>query len=80
MSRYTMEPFPGKITLVRAIDRGPEVLGKREDATLGWGRLAQGGLDIVDVPTKHMFMLFDPYVSSFAVTFKQMLARAAEPK
>jgi hypothetical protein len=47
---------------------------------LGWGRLAQGGLDIVDVPTKHMFMLFDPYVSSFAVTFKQMLARAAEPK
>jgi thioesterase domain-containing protein len=73
MSRYTIKPFPGKITLVKAIDRGPEVLGQREDPTLGWGTLALGGLDIVEVPTKHMFMLFEPYVASFAEKLKTIL-------
>jgi hypothetical protein len=72
-----MEPFPGQITLVRASDRGPEVLGKREDPTLGWGRLAQGGLEVIDVPTRHMHMLFDPYVANFAEMLKPLLARGA---
>jgi thioesterase domain-containing protein/acyl carrier protein len=73
LSRYTFKPFPGKITLVRATDQGPEVLGRREDSTLGWGSLAQGGVEIIDVPTKHMFMLFEPYVATFAETLKTIL-------
>ena len=73
LSRYTFKPFPGKITLVRATDRGPEVLGRSEDLTLGWGGLAQGGVEIIDVPTKHMFMLFDPYATTFAETLKTIL-------
>jgi acyl transferase domain-containing protein/thioesterase domain-containing protein len=73
LSRYTFKPFPGKITLVRATDQGPEVLGRSEDLTLGWGSLAQGGVEIIDVPTKHMFMLFDPYVATFAETLKTIL-------
>lgn len=72
---YAFKPFPGKVTLIRATDRGPEVLGAREDPTLGWGRLALGGVEIIDVPTRHMFMLFDPYVASFAETLKTILAR-----
>ena len=63
--RYTFNPYPGKITLMRAVDRGPEVLGKRVDPTLGWGRLA-GELVIHDVPTGHMSMIFEPYVRTFA--------------
>jgi acyl transferase domain-containing protein/thioesterase domain-containing protein len=77
LNRYKMDPFPGRITLVRAMDRGPEALGKREDPTLGWGPLALGGLEIVDVPTEHMKMLFDPYVTDFAVTLNKMLERGA---
>ncbi|MDR3753233.1 MAG: SDR family NAD(P)-dependent oxidoreductase [Terracidiphilus sp.] len=73
LSRYFFKPFPGKITLVRATDQGPEVLGRRDDLTLGWGNLAQGGVEIVDVPTKHMLMLFEPYVASFAETLKTIL-------
>jgi acyl transferase domain-containing protein/thioesterase domain-containing protein len=73
LSRYTFTPFPGKITLVRATDQGPEVLGRSEDLTLGWGSLAQGGVEIIDVPTKHMFMLFEPYVATFAETLKTIL-------
>jgi thioesterase domain-containing protein/NAD(P)-dependent dehydrogenase (short-subunit alcohol dehydrogenase family)/acyl carrier protein len=73
LSRYTFKPFPGKITLVRATDQGPEVLGHSDDRTLGWGDLAQGGVEIIDVPTKHMFMLFEPYVATFAETLKTIL-------
>jgi thioesterase domain-containing protein len=73
LSRYIFKPFPGKITLVRATDQGPEVLGRSEDLTLGWGSLAQGGVEIIDVPTKHMFMLFEPYVATFAETLKTIL-------
>jgi acyl transferase domain-containing protein/thioesterase domain-containing protein len=73
LSRYTFKPFPGKITLVRATDQGPEVLGRSEDLTLGWGSLVQGGIEIIDVPTKHMFMLFEPYVATFAEMLKTIL-------
>jgi len=73
LSRYIFKPFPGKITLVRATDQGPEALGRREDLTLGWGRLAQGGVEIIEVPTKHMLMLFEPYVATFAETLKTIL-------
>jgi hypothetical protein len=79
LDRYVFTPYAGKITLAKAIDRGPEVLGKREDPTLGWGKLAGGGLKIYDVPTKHMFMLFDPYVQTFADFLKTIMpARPGE--
>lgn len=58
---------------MRAVDRGPEVLGKREDPTLGWGHLAGGGLEIHNVDTGHMSMLFDPYVETFVGQLKPLL-------
>ena len=73
LRHYEFKPFAGKITLVKATDRGPEVLGTREDPTLGWGGLALGGLDIIEVPTKHMYMLFEPYVTEFAKTLEKVL-------
>jgi acyl transferase domain-containing protein/thioesterase domain-containing protein len=73
LRRYRFQPFPGKITLVRATDRGPETLGREEDSTLGWGALALGGVEVIDVPTQHMHMLFEPYVATFAKTLKSIL-------
>ena len=73
---YKFTPFPGKVTLIRAIDRGFEVLGRREDPTLGWGSLALGGVEIIDVPTGHFDMLFEPYVLTFAQQLKAMMAKA----
>ena len=72
LKRYTFLPYAGKVTLMRAVDRGPEVLGKREDPTLGWGPLASE-LEIHDVPTGHMSMLFAPSVSTFAEMLKAVL-------
>ena len=46
LRRYTFKPYGGQITLMRAVDRGPEALGKREDPSLGWTALAGGGLKI----------------------------------
>jgi hypothetical protein len=58
---------------MRAVDRGPEVLSKREEITLGWGPLAEGGLTICDVHTAHMSMLFEPYVGTFVEQLKPLL-------
>jgi len=66
LARHVFEPYAGKLTLMRAADRGPQVLGKREDPTLGWGALAAGGLEIHNVPTEHIYMLFEPFVQQFA--------------
>jgi acyl transferase domain-containing protein/thioesterase domain-containing protein/acyl carrier protein len=73
LAGYTFKPFPGKITLVRVADRGWEVLGRREDPLLGWGSLALGGVEIVDLPTGHFDMLFEPYVEIFAEKLKALL-------
>jgi thioesterase domain-containing protein len=73
LARYVFRPYAGKITLMRAVDRGPEVLGKREESTLGWGPLAGGGLEIHDVNTGHMSMLFEPYVGTFVEQLKPLL-------
>ena len=74
LDRYVFKPFPGKITLVRAADRGPEVLGRLDDMTLGWNELALGGVEVIEVPTQHMVMLFEPYVTTFAEILKPLLA------
>jgi thioesterase domain-containing protein len=72
LRNYTFLPYAGKVTLMRAVDRGPEVLSKREDPTLGWGPLANV-LEIHDVPTGHMSMLFAPNVETFAAMLKAVL-------
>jgi acyl transferase domain-containing protein/thioesterase domain-containing protein/acyl carrier protein len=79
LARYVFRPYAGKITLMRAVDRGPEVLGKQEESTLGWGPLAEGGLEIHDVDTGHMSMLFDPYVSTFVEQLKPLLRSSVVP-
>ena len=72
LMHYTCRPYPGEITLMRAADHG-EILSKREDPTLGWGSFASGGLQVLDVPSGHISMLFHPFVSSFAEILRTIL-------
>jgi thioesterase domain-containing protein len=51
---YRPLPYRGSVTLFRATRRG--VSGNRS-RTLGWRRLAQGGIRVVDVPGEHLTML-----------------------
>jgi acyl transferase domain-containing protein/thioesterase domain-containing protein/acyl carrier protein len=73
--RFTFKTYPGKIILLRATDRSPENLGLREDPTLGWGRLAGGGLEIHDVVSGHDNMLLEPQVNAVADELKLIFSR-----
>jgi thioesterase domain-containing protein len=66
LGRYTFKPYSGKITLIRATDPRMEVLSKDKDPLLGWGVLAKGELEILDVPANHMNLLLEPYVQTVA--------------
>ena len=77
MARYKIQRYPGKITLMRAVERGyqgMELLGTREDPMLGWGALA-GGLEIHDVPGEHGNVLNEPHVRTVADELETILPR-----
>ena len=61
--RYEAKPYPGRITLVRAQVQSPEA---PTEPDMGWGRLAQGGVDIVDTPGDHLTMMAEPLVAELA--------------
>jgi len=51
---YRPRTYPGAITLFRAMDRSVTGTYSR---TLGWGRLARGGVRVIDVPGTHSTVL-----------------------
>jgi thioesterase domain-containing protein len=51
---YRPRSYPGAITLFRAMDRSVTGTYSR---TLGWGRLARGGVRVIDVPGTHSTVL-----------------------
>jgi thioesterase domain-containing protein len=51
---YHPRTYPGAITLFRATDRSVTGTYSR---TLGWGRLARGGVRVIDVPGTHSTVL-----------------------
>ncbi len=76
--RYKMQHTQGKSRLMRAVDRGylgMELLGTHEDAVLGWGNLAGGGLEIHDVPGEHGNVLNEPHVRTVSEELMRVLPR-----
>jgi len=51
---YQPQAYPGSITLFRAMDRSVTGTYSRK---LGWGRLARGGVRVIDVPGTHSTVL-----------------------
>jgi acyl transferase domain-containing protein/thioesterase domain-containing protein len=78
LERSTYRNYPGKVTLLRALDRSPEKLGLREDPTLGWGRLAGGGVEIHNVQSGHNTLLREPYVQDVSEKLKTILLQRSE--
>ena len=75
--RYEPKPYPGRIVLFRTKHQPPE---SSQEADLGWGRLAKGGVQVENVRGDHMTMLRRPHVRSLAKRLKAHLdkAQAAE--
>ncbi|MBD2040985.1 amino acid adenylation domain-containing protein, partial [Microcoleus sp. FACHB-672] len=62
---YAPQPYPGKITLFRAMDRN-EFEATYTDPQLGWGEFAAGELEIHDIPGDHIGILQEPNVKVLA--------------
>jgi thioesterase domain-containing protein/non-ribosomal peptide synthetase component F/acyl carrier protein len=74
--RYTVKPYPGTITLFRALDGH---VTRDDDPTLGWGEVAEGGVEIHDIPGVHDLILQRPNVQALAGVLRAALDRAREP-
>ncbi len=72
LEHYSVQPYPGKITLIRAADE-PETVGTQRDSGLGWESFAGGGLEIHDVPGGHISMFEEPNVGALAEALKALL-------
>jgi thioesterase domain-containing protein len=67
---YKARPFDGRITLIRS-EELKVANAPRPD--LGWGTLALGGVDIVDVPGDHISMMQPPHVQTLAERLRETL-------
>jgi thioesterase domain-containing protein/uncharacterized protein YbdZ (MbtH family) len=70
---YAPRPYPGPVTLIKARAR-PFFRPLPRD--LGWGRLAEGGVDVITVPGAHDNMLTEPYVRSLARILDERIGAA----
>ncbi len=67
---YGLSPYSGKTTLFRAMQTASKFESIAANPTLGWSKLAIGGLEIHDVPGDHLGILQKPNVSVLASKLK----------
>ena len=65
LMRYVPRPYPGKVHLFYAEVTLPERLA---DATMGWGDLALGGVETIEVPGDHITMMSGRQIAQWAPT------------
>lgn len=71
--RYTVQPYPGKVILMRALEF-EQTGATRRNPTLGWETIAGGGLEIHEVPGSHYTMCEEPNVRTLAERLKPILS------
>lgn len=74
-ANYTPIPYPGRVTLFKSLERSSGV-SYTIDPELGWGKIALGGVEVIDCPSDHLGMLRDPYVRTVAEHLLQCRATA----
>ena len=72
-SRYVPQDFAGRVTLFRVNE---ERVGRPEEPTLGWQRLARGGVEIIEVPGTHTSLILEPHVRTLAKELNAALDRS----
>jgi amino acid adenylation domain-containing protein len=71
---YAPQGYGGSLTLYRAAE---QLWALPSDPTLGWGRVASGGVEISEVPGDHYTVLRSPNVGELARRLESRLGRAA---
>jgi thioesterase domain-containing protein len=69
---YRPQAYPGAVTVFRARVRSSMSFGR----TLNWGRLAQGGVQVIEVPGDHLSMLQEGTVAELAAKMNACLRKA----
>jgi amino acid adenylation domain-containing protein len=72
--KYVARPYSGKITLFKATQHKKSYIAPQ----LLWGKLAQGGIEVIEVPGTHRSILEEPGVRVLAEKLKQALAQARD--
>jgi len=72
--RYCAEAYRGRITLFRAVpsERREHQVG---DPAMGWGKLAESGVEIHPIQANHVALLVKPYVEVLAQELRACLDR-----
>ncbi|MBZ5596304.1 MAG: SDR family NAD(P)-dependent oxidoreductase [Acidobacteriia bacterium] len=76
-ANYVPRVYPGRITLLRCAERD---VRDRDDYFLGWGGLADGGVDVVDVPGHHLTIAKEPNVRVLAEKLRYCIDKALAGK
>jgi len=77
LGRYSLKPYEGTITLIRAKDRGYDgavSLSEVDDPMLGWGPLADGGVQVHEISSDHSNMLLESQVRFVAGALNAILS------
>lgn len=77
VSRYHPQPFRGKVVLLKTRESS-EIQGG--DPTLGWNALAEGGVDVFDIPGNHEDLTTEPNVQFLAQILTSCLQAPATTK
>ncbi|PSB02437.1 condensation domain-containing protein [Merismopedia glauca] len=70
--KYIPQVYPGKITIFAASDRS-ESIGEEVTPDLGWGNIAEQGVEIHQIPGDHLGILQEPHVQILAEKLKSCL-------
>ena len=72
---YHPRSYPGKVTLFRASHRP---LGGTSEFFLGWDRVAEGGMEVHEIPGDHVTLLKEPGARLLAEALSRCLSRGAQ--
>ncbi|MBV8199718.1 MAG: hypothetical protein JOZ15_03750, partial [Acidobacteria bacterium] len=73
--RYVGGPCAAPLLLLKAAEDGaPRARGNGREADLGWGRLAGGRIEVVEVPGDHYTLLREPHVQTLASRLRERFA------
>ena len=75
LTRYVPRLYPGKVHLFCAEVTMPERLA---DSTVGWGELALGGVELIEVPGDHITMMGERTIRQWAPILRDYLTKCVE--
>jgi thioesterase domain-containing protein/acyl carrier protein len=75
---YIPKPYPGRIVLFRSSVGYRRAEMRIADSEMGWGRIAEGGLEMFVIPGNHLQIVREPNVRQLGETLKTYLEQVQE--